>query len=230
MNKIIIAVDGFSSSGKSTMARTLASAIGYIYIDTGAMYRAVTLFAMEAGLISADGVKLERLEEILPNCAISFHFNETKKRNETWLNGVMVEDVIRGLEVAQHVSVVSAIGFVRKRMVELQQEMGKEKGVVMDGRDIGTAVFPNAELKFFVTAPPEIRAQRRYDELKQKGEDISFEEVLENIKQRDYLDQNRDISPLRQASDAYVLDNGNMNLQEQEAWVMKKYNEVISCS
>lgn len=227
MKKITIAIDGFSSSGKSTMAKDLAKEIGYIYIDSGAMYRAVTLFSLRNGIIENDTIKEEKLEQEINNIEIKFKLNPATNRPETFLNGENVENEIRKMEVSSKVSYISAIPFVREAMVAQQQAMGKEKGIVMDGRDIGTVVFPDAELKIFVTASPETRAQRRYEELKAKGEEVNYEEILKNVIDRDYIDQNRDVAPLRQADDAILLDNGTMNLKEQKAWLLKQYKIAI---
>ncbi len=223
MNKIIIAIDGHSSCGKSTMAKDLAKKIGYRYIDTGAMYRAVTLFCIQNDLFKGENLDLTSLEKAIPNIKIDFQFNPEVGRSDTYLNGKNVEKEIRTMEVADKVSIVSAVGFVRHAMVAQQQEMGKEKGIVMDGRDIGTAVFPNAELKVFVTARPEVRAQRRLDEMKAKGETASFKEVLENVKKRDLIDSTRDESPLRQAEDALLLDNSDITIEEQNQWFLRNY-------
>ncbi len=222
--KGIIAIDGYSSCGKSTVAKDLAKELGYIYIDTGAMYRTVTLFAMRKGLIGTE-IDITKLETNLEQINISFKYQPEQKKNETFLNGESVENEIRGLEVSQHVSAISAIGFVRRRLVELQQKMGQEGGIVMDGRDIGTVVFPDADLKLFMTASPEIRAQRRYDELTAKGEEVDFDAILENVKQRDHLDSTRKESPLLQADDAVVLDNSNMNKEEQLEWIINTAKE-----
>ena len=224
--KIIIAIDGYSSCGKSTMAKDLAKEVGYIYVDTGAMYRSVTLFAMRNGLFDADGnIDTQRLEQLLPDVRISFKLNAETGRPETCLNGEVVEKEIRSLEVSQHVSPIAALPFVRAKLVEQQQAMGKEKGIVMDGRDIGTVVFPNAELKIFVTASAEIRAQRRFKELQAKGMPADFDAILRNVEERDYIDTHRETSPLRQADDALVLDNSNMTIAEQKQWLMEKFNE-----
>ncbi|MGM9673051.1 MAG: (d)CMP kinase [Bacteroidaceae bacterium] len=228
MKKITIAIDGHSSCGKSTMAKDLAQKIGYVYIDTGAMYRAVTLYAMRHGLISEGKVKAEALQEEMSHISISFQLNTETNRPDTYLNGEYVEREIRTMEVSHHVSQIAALPFVRTAMVEMQREMGKEKGVVMDGRDIGTVVFPTAELKIFVTASAEIRAQRRYDELIAKGEKCQLADILENVKQRDYLDSTRETSPLRRADDAIVLDNSNMTIEEQSEWLMKEYLKKAS--
>lgn len=227
MKKITIAIDGFSSCGKSTMAKDLAREIGYIYIDSGAMYRAVTLYCIENNLIDGDLINLTKLKSAINDIHISFKLNAETGRPDTYLNGKNVENKIRTMEVSSKVSLVSAIDFVRTAMVEQQQQMGEEKGIVMDGRDIGTTVFPNAELKIFVTASPEIRAQRRYDELAAKGEKADFEAILENVKQRDYLDQNREISPLRKADDATLLDNSNLTIAEQKKWLLEQFNRTI---
>ena len=226
--KIVIAIDGHSSSGKSTMAKDLAKAIGYTYIDTGAMYRAVTLYALRHQLFAGDQIDEAALLAALPALEIAFRMNAESGRPDTYLNGENVEKEIRGMEVANHVSPVAALGFVRKALVAKQQAMGKEKGIVMDGRDIGTVVFPEAELKLFVTASPEVRAQRRVDELKAKGMPASYEEVLANVKQRDFLDSTRAESPLRQAPDAVVLDNSHMSLAEQKQWILAQYKRVIA--
>lgn len=224
MKKITIAIDGFSSCGKSTMAKDLAREIGYIYIDSGAMYRAVTLYCLENNLFDKDNnVKEESLEKKINDIDISFRFNPSTGRPDTYLNGIKVEEKIRGMEVSSRVSPVSAIPFVREALVRQQQEMGKEKGIVMDGRDIGTTVFPEAELKVFVTASAEIRAQRRFEELKAKGENPNFNDILENVKQRDYIDQNRKVSPLRKAEDAIILDNSNMTVEQQKEWLLQQY-------
>ena len=229
MRKITIAIDGHSSCGKSTMAKDLARAIGYIYVDTGAMYRAVTLFALRNGLFDADdNLDVERLEALLPEAQISFALNEETGKPDTYLNGECVEKEIRGMEVSNRVSIVSAIGFVRERLVEQQQQMGAEKGVVMDGRDIGTVVFPDAELKVFVTASAEVRAERRYKELLGKGEEADYEEILQNVKERDYLDSHREVSPLRKADDAIELDNSHLTIPEQNAWMLEQYERVLA--
>ena len=227
MKKITIAIDGYSSCGKSTMAKDLAREVGYIYIDSGAMYRAVTLYCLENGLFTNESIDTERLESAMPDIRISFELNPETQRPMTFLNGKNVEDRIRTMEVSNRVSPVAALPFVRKALVELQQEMGRAKGIVMDGRDIGTAVFPDAELKIFVTASAEIRAQRRYDELKAKGQEASFEEILTNVKERDYIDQNREVSPLRQAEDALLLDNSNMTIEEQKQWLAARFAEAV---
>ena len=220
--KIIIAIDGHSSSGKSTMAKDLAREIGYIYIDTGAMYRAVTLYCLRKGYIQGDTIREEALKADLDQMDISFRYNAETGRPDTYLNGEKVEKEIRSMEVADKVSLIAALGFVRRAMVAKQQEMGKAKGIVMDGRDIGTVVFPEAELKVFVTASPEVRARRRLEELQAKGERTTYEEVLANVKKRDYIDSTREESPLRQAPDALVLDNSEMTIPEQKKWLRDK--------
>lgn len=226
MKKITIAIDGFSSCGKSTMAKDLAREVGYIYVDTGAMYRAVTLFAMRNDVFDAEGnIDETRLKALLPDVKLTFQLNNETKLPEVCLNGENVERYIRTLEVSQHVSPIAALPFVREKLVEQQQAMGKEKGIVMDGRDIGTVVFPNAELKIFVTASAEIRAQRRFKELETKGMSADFDEILQNVEQRDYIDTHRETSPLRQADDALVLDNSHLTIAEQKVWLMEKFNE-----
>lgn len=226
MKKIVIAIDGFSSCGKSTMAKDLAREVGYIYVDTGAMYRAVTLFAMRNDVFDAEGnIDETRLKALLPDVKLTFQLNNETKLPEVCLNGENVELYIRTLEVSQHVSPIAALPFVREKLVEQQQAMGKEKGIVMDGRDIGTVVFPNAELKIFVTASAEIRAQRRFKELEAKGMPADFDEILQNVEQRDYIDTHRETSPLRQADDALVLDNSHLTIAEQKVWLMEKFNE-----
>lgn len=226
MKKIVIAIDGFSSCGKSTMAKDLAREVGYIYVDTGAMYRAVTLFAMRNDVFDAEGnIDETRLKALLPDVKLTFQLNNETKLPEVCLNGENVERYIRTLEVSQHVSPIAALPFVREKLVEQQQAMGNEKGIVMDGRDIGTVVFPNAELKIFVTASAEIRAQRRFKELETKGMPADFDKILQNVEQRDYIDTHRETSPLRQADDALVLDNSHLTIAEQKAWLMEKFNE-----
>ncbi len=226
MNKITIAIDGYSSCGKSTMAKDLAKEIGYIYIDSGAMYRCVTLFALENNILKGNEIDSERLKGLLDSIKISFILDEQSKKPLTCLNGVVVEDKIRSMEVSSYVSPIATLGFVREELVRQQQQMGKEKGIVMDGRDIGTVVFPDAELKIFVTASPEIRAQRRYDELKEKNQEASFDEILKNVIERDYIDEHREVSPLRKADDAIVLDNSNITIVQQKEWLLNKYKEV----
>ena len=225
MKKIVVAIDGFSSCGKSTMAKALAKYAGYAYIDTGAMYRAVALYAIDNNLIDAENIDEIGLNKALNNIKISFQTIDGVQH--TILNDVDVESRIRTLEVANGASRVSAIGFVRRALVKAQQEMGNEGGVVMDGRDIGTVVFPNAELKVFVTASAEVRAQRRYDELKAKGEEQPYADVLANVEERDYRDTHRAESPLRQADDARLLDNSNLNREEQFELLKSWFNETI---
>lgn len=227
MKKIIVAIDGFSSCGKSTMAKDLAKTVGYAYVDSGAMYRAVTLYCQRKGWIVEGVVNEEELKKEINSLCIEFSYNPATNRNETFLNKENVEDEIRTLKVSEEVSIVSSIGFVRAAMVQQQQAYAKERGIVMDGRDIGTVVFPDAELKIFLVASPEIRAKRRYDELTAKGEEVSFDEILDNVKQRDYLDQTRKESPLRKAEDAIELDNGNLTLEEQRLWLLERFNEKV---
>lgn len=228
MKKITIAIDGFSSCGKSTMAKDLAKQLGYIYVDTGAMYRAVTLFAMQHGLFNADGsVKTQDLQQQMSHINITFKLNKLTGRPDTYLNNELVESNIRTLEVSNHVSQIAAIPFVREAMVAQQQRLGKDKAVVMDGRDIGTVVFPEAELKVFVTASAEVRAQRRYDELKEKGMPADFNDILKNVEERDYIDSHREVSPLCKAPDAIELDNSHMTIAEQSDWLMKLVKERI---
>lgn len=206
------------------MAKALAKKIGYVYVDTGAMYRSITLFALRNNLFNADGsVKTAELEEMLPQVNVSFKLNADTGLPETYLNSEMVERDIRGMEVSSHVSPIAAIPFVREALVAQQKAMGKEKGVVMDGRDIGTVVFPDAELKIFVTASPDVRAKRRYDELRAKGQTANYDDILKNVQQRDYIDTHREVSPLRKADDAIVLDNSHMTIAEQDAWLIDKY-------
>ena len=225
MRKIIVAIDGHSSCGKSTMAKALARKIGYTYVDTGAMYRAVTLFAIRNGLFTTDGIDTSTLAREMENIHISFK-SDAEGRQVTILNGENVEKEIRGMEVSGKVSPISAIDFVRASLVEQQRILGAEKAVVMDGRDIGTVVYPDAELKIFVTATDRVRAQRRLDELKAKGSDVTFNEVLKNVQERDYIDSHREISPLKQASDAIVLDNSNMSIEEQDEWLYARFLET----
>ncbi len=228
MKKITIAIDGHSSCGKSTMAKELARQLGYVYVDTGAMYRTVTLFAMRHNIFLADGeVDTDALRKCMPEIEVSFRFNEETGRPDAYLNGECVEKVIRSIEVSNHVSKVAAIPFVREAMVDQQRRMGAEKGIVMDGRDIGTTVFPDAELKIFVTASSKVRAQRRYDELKEKGMPADFDEILKNVEERDYIDSHREVSPLRQAPDALLLDNSEMTIPEQNAWLMDKVKVLV---
>lgn len=235
MKKIIIAIDGHSSCGKSTMAKQLAKAIGYVYVDTGAMYRAVTLYAMRHGLYPDEGIKEAELKAEIDagNIQISFKFNPETGRPDTYLNGEKVEDEIRQMDVSNRVSPIAALPFVRALLTEQQQAMGKEKGIVMDGRDIGTAVFPQAEMKVFVTATARVRAQRRFDELMGKAKTqeekdaLNFDEILKNVEERDYIDSHREVAPLRQAEDAIVLDNSELTREEQSAWLLEKYKEIV---
>ena len=228
MKKIVIAIDGFSSCGKSTMAKDLAHDIGYAYIDTGAMYRAVTLYALQHNFFKDNTLDIQSLEKAMKEINISFNINPETRRTETYLNKKNVEREIRGMEVAGYVSGIAALPFVRAALVEQQRRMGMEKGIVMDGRDIGTVVFPEAELKIFVTASPEVRATRRLDELKAKGESATFGEVLENIKSRDRQDTTRAVSPLCKAGDAIEIDNTNMTIPEQKKWLLDQYNLIIN--
>ena len=229
MKKITIAIDGHSSCGKSTMAKDLAREVGYVYVDTGAMYRSVTLYALRHNLFNEDGsVKTTELEQQMSQINISFKFNAETGRPDTYLNNECVEKEIRSLEVSNHVSPIAAVPFVRTAMVAQQQQMGKDKGVVMDGRDIGTTVFPDAELKIFVTASAQVRAQRRYDELKAKGMPADFDDILKNVEERDYIDSHREVSPLRKADDAIELDNSNMTIPEQKQWLMDRYKEKVN--
>ncbi len=224
--KITIAIDGHSSCGKSTMAKDLAREIGYIYIDSGAMYRCCTLFALDNSLIAPDGtIDTATLEARMPEIQVSFKFNPETRRPDTYLNNELVEDRIRTMEVSSHVSPIAALPFVRAAMTAQQQAMGREGGIVMDGRDIGTAVFPDAELKIFVTASDEIRAQRRYDELIAKGQPADFDDVLANLRERDRIDSTRAVAPLRQAPDALVLDNSHLTIPEQKQWLIERFKE-----
>lgn len=236
MKKIIIAIDGHSSCGKSTMAKQLAKEIGYVYVDTGAMYRAVTLYAMRNGMYPDAGIQEEALKAAIDagKILITFKFNAETGRPDTYLNGEKVEDEIRQMEVSNRVSPIAALPFVRALLTEQQQAMGKEKGIVMDGRDIGTAVFPQAEMKVFVTASAKVRAERRYKELLEKAKTqeelaaLNFDEVLKNVEERDYIDSHREVAPLRQAEDALVLENSNMTREEQSAWLLEKYKEIVA--
>ena len=228
MKKIVIAIDGFSSCGKSTMAKALARNIGYLYFDSGAMYRAVALYCMQNGLIEGEQINRDALRERMKEIHITFEADPGTKDSITFLNGVNVEREIRSLEVSKFVSPIAALDFVRSEMVEQQREMGKQKGIVMDGRDIGTTVFPDAEMKVFVTASAEVRAQRRYDELTARGDTPDFNEILENVQQRDHIDQTREVSPLKKADDALLLDNSNLTREEQMQWLINKYNELVS--
>ncbi len=225
--KIVIAIDGFSSCGKSTMAKDLARKIGYIYIDSGAMYRAVTLFCLNRGLIDGDTVDTEALRPLMTEIHIEFRLNPATGKADTYLNGENVEQEIRSMRVSDKVSPVSAIPFVRTALVALQQEMGRQKGIVMDGRDIGTTVFPDAELKIFVTASAATRAQRRVDELRAKGVPVDFDEVVANIVKRDHIDQTRKESPLRKADDAIELDNSTLTIEQQNQWLEERFHEVL---
>lgn len=227
MKKITIAIDGFSSCGKSTMAKDLAREVGYVYVDTGAMYRSVTLFAMRNGLFGDDGSLLtDELQNRMGEINISFKIDKETGHPDTYLNGENVEQQIRTMEVSAHVSQVAALPFVRAALVAQQQAMGKEKGIVMDGRDIGTTVFPDAELKIYVTASAEVRAQRRFDELRGKGMAADYNTILANVKERDYIDSHREVSPLRKADDAIELDNSNMTIAEQKQWLLDKFRKA----
>ena len=227
MRKITVAIDGHSSCGKSTMAKDLARRVGYVYVDTGAMYRCVTLYALRHGMFLDDGsIKTEELQKAMDDIKITFVFNPETGRPDAYLNGEYVEREIRSLEVSNHVSPVAALPFVREDMVRQQRLMGREGGIVMDGRDIGTVVFPDAELKIFVTASAEVRAQRRYDELKQKGMEADYDDILKNVVERDYIDSHREVSPLRQADDALLLDNSHLTIDEQNAWLMERFEEA----
>ena len=225
MKKITIAIDGHSSCGKSTMAKDLAREVGYVYVDTGAMYRCVTLYALRNGLFTDEGIQEDALRRQMPDIRIDQRLVDGK--TVTFLNGEDVEREIRTMEVSNHVSPIATLGFVREAMVAQQQRMGDEGGIVMDGRDIGTVVFPNAELKVFVTASAEVRAQRRYDELKQKGMEADYEDILKNVQERDYIDSHREVSPLKQADDAILLDNSNMTNPEQKEWLMQRFKETV---
>ena len=227
MKKIIIAIDGHSSCGKSTMAKSLASKIGYTYIDTGAMYRAVTLYALRRGFIQGDSIDEESLRQEMPQIRISFG-KDVDGVQYTILNGENVESEIRGMEVSSKVSPISAIGLVREAMTAEQKLMGNGGAVIMDGRDIGTTVFPDAALKIFVTASDEVRAHRRYDEMVQKGQNPVYEDVLKNVRERDYIDSHREVSPLRKADDAIILDNSYMTIPEQDEWLMNQYIKAVS--
>ncbi len=225
MKKIIIAIDGYSSCGKSSFAKAIAARLGYLFIDTGAMYRAVALFARQEGMIKDGKINEKELISRLNEIHLSFHYCPETQKSDIYLNGENVEKLIRSMEVSRYVSSISAIPEVRKFLVSRQQQMGMDKGVVMDGRDIGTVVFPNAELKLFMTAAPEVRAERRYKELRAQGSSVSFDEILRNIEERDRLDTERAVSPLRQAPDALLLDNSHMSIPEQMEWVMKLIKE-----
>ncbi|MBQ7494982.1 MAG: (d)CMP kinase [Bacteroidaceae bacterium] len=231
MKKITIAIDGHSSCGKSTMAKDLAREVGYIYIDSGAMYRCCTLFAMQQGLIAPDGsIDEAAFQRRMSEVQVSFRLNPETGRPDTYLNGENVEAQIRTMEVSSHVSPVAALPFVRAAMTAQQQQMGQEGGIVMDGRDIGTAVFPHAEMKVFVTASDEIRAQRRYDELVGKGEKADFQAVLANLRERDRIDSTRAVAPLRQAEDALVLDNSHLTIEQQKQWLLDRFHELTAAS
>jgi CMP/dCMP kinase len=227
LKKITIAIDGFSSTGKSTLAKQLAKELEYVYVDTGAMYRAVAYFAMQNNFIGTDFFNKETLIQSLPNIQLEFRFNADLGFAEMYLNGENVEKQIRTIEVSNYVSKVAEISEVRAKLVEQQQEMGTNKAIVMDGRDIGTVVFPNAELKIFMTASAETRAQRRFDELQQKGDDVSYEDVLKNVMERDYIDTHREDSPLVIADDAIEIDNSYLNKEEQFAAVLELVNDVV---
>lgn len=228
MKKIVIAIDGYSSCGKSTMAKNLARQLGYVYVDTGAMYRAVTLYALRHQLFKADGeVDAASLQQAMPDIRISFQFNKQTGKPDTYLNDELVEQEIRTMQVSERVSKIAALPFVRTALVAQQQRMGKDKGIVMDGRDIGTVVFPHAELKIFVTASAEVRAQRRYDELQQKGMPARYDDILKNVQERDYIDSHREVSPLRKAEDAIELDNSNLTIDEQQQWLLHQVDKVL---
>ena len=227
--KIIVAIDGHSSCGKSTMAKDLAREVGYIYVDTGAMYLTVTLYALRHGMFQPDGtVNEEALREAMPTVQVSFVLDPATQLPHACLNGEDVENDIRGMEVSSHVSPIAALPFVREAMTRQQQLMGQAKGIVMDGRDIGTVVFPQAELKVFVTASAEVRAQRRYDELTAKGKTVNYEEILQNVTERDYIDSHRSVAPLRQAPDALLLDNSHLTIAEQKAWLRQRFDEAVA--
>ena len=226
--RIIIAIDGHSSCGKSTFAKAIAARLGYIFIDTGAMYRAVTLYALEHGAICSGMVDEAAVEAMLDHINIDFRFNPQRGASDIYVNGDLVEGKIRTIEVSNCVSAVSSIAAVRRKLVAMQQQMGLKRGVVMDGRDIGTEVFPEAELKIYMTADPMVRAERRFKELTAKGDKVTLEQIYENVVSRDKADMTRAISPLRKADDAIVLDNSQMSVEEQMAWFMERYNEVIS--
>lgn len=225
--KIIIAIDGHSSCGKSTFAKAIAARLGYIFIDTGAMYRAVTLYALENGAIEMGVLDEQRIVAMLPEIDINFRFNPQRGASDIYVNGDLVEGKIRTIEVSNHVSQVSSVGAVREKLVALQQQMGLKRGVVMDGRDIGTVVFPDAELKIYMTADAMVRAERRYKELTAKGDRVTLEEIYENVVSRDKADMSRAISPLRKADDAIVLDNSHMTVEEQMEWFLDKYNAIV---
>ena len=225
--KIIIAIDGHSSCGKSTFAKAIAARLGYIFIDTGAMYRAVTLYALENGAIEMGLLDEQRIVDMLPDIDIDFRFNPQRGASDIYVNGDLVEGKIRTIEVSNYVSQVSSVGAVREKLVALQQQMGLKRGVVMDGRDIGTVVFPDAELKIYMTADAMVRAERRFKELTAKGDKVTLEEIYENVVSRDKADMSRAISPLRKADDAIVLDNSYMSVEEQMEWFLEKYNAIV---
>ncbi len=228
MKKIVIAIDGYSSCGKSTMAKNLARRLGYVYVDTGAMYRAVTLYALRHQLFKANGeVDAASLQQAMPDISVSFQFNNQTGKPDTYLNDELVEQEIRTMQVSERVSKIAALPFVRTALVAQQQRMGVDKGIVMDGRDIGTVVFPRAELKIFVTASAEVRAQRRYDELQQKGMPARYDDILKNVQERDYIDSHREVSPLRKADDAIELDNSNLTIDEQQQWLLQQVDKVL---
>ena len=228
MKKIVIAIDGYSSCGKSTMAKNLARQLGYVYVDTGAMYRAVTLYALRHQLFEADGeIDAAFLQRAMPDIRISFRFNAQTGKPDTYLNDELVEQEIRTMQVSERVSKIAALPFVRTALVAQQQRMGVDKGIVMDGRDIGTVVFPHAELKIFVTASAEVRAQRRYDELQLKGMPARYDDILKNVQERDYIDSHREVSPLRKADDAIELDNSNLTIDEQQQWLLQQVDKVL---
>ncbi len=224
-DKIVIAIDGFSSCGKSTFAKAIAAKLGYIFIDTGAMYRAVTLYAKDNGAITSGVVDEQKVISLLDDITIDFRFNPERNASDIYVNGELVEGQIRSIDVSNSVSAVSAIAQVREKLVAQQQLMGKSRGVVMDGRDIGTVVFPDAEIKLFMTADPIVRAQRRYDELTAKGEDVSLEQIKTNVIERDHADMNRSVSPLKKADDAITLDNSSMSVEQQMEWFLALYND-----
>ena len=226
--KIVIAIDGFSSCGKSTFAKSIAARLGYIFIDTGAMYRAVTLYALDQGAIRSGIVDEDAVVALLPKIEITFRFNARRGASDIYVNGDLAEGRIRSIEVSNCVSGVSSIKEVREKLVAMQQQMGRDRGVVMDGRDIGTVVFPDAELKIFMQADAKVRAERRYKELTEKGDKVTMEEILENVISRDKADMSRAISPLRQAEDAIVLDNSYMSVEEQMSWFMERYEAIIA--
>lgn len=229
MQKLVIAIDGYSSCGKSTFAKAIAAKLGYVFVDSGAMYRAVTLYAIQNDLFCTDGkVKEDELKSALGRLEIAFRFNTEKGKSDTYLNGICVEDAIRTLEVSSRVSLISTLAFVREYLVRMQQKMGEQKGIVMDGRDIGTTVFPHADLKIFMTASPQVRAQRRYDELRMKGMEASLAEIETNLTERDKMDTERIVSPLRKADDAILLDNSAMTVEEQMDWVMNLIAKITT--